>query len=320
MSFYTSQFLINTSHYVGGNKYEMKFSAGRSLVLDSESQIALSSISCYNSTFNIRSDWQNNKIIIFSNQFNLAANSLVSYSKGNSYTDPISGNVIAQKYIQFTIPDGYYDINSLELYFQNQFQNIGLYFASVNSESNYYFMECLTMPQRYKTSINLFPIPTALPSGFAMASNSCFTLPVAQSTLRLYFPSTTPYYEGIYGNLGRIFGFNARVILPLDGVTNVESINLSQICPRVSPISTYIVCCNLVQNNLVIPDNLLQQINLGSSLYGGIVPYTAFPQFVSCQSQNTSSIVVTLFDEYLQELQINDPQFSMVLSIKQRID
>jgi hypothetical protein len=64
----------------------------------------------------------------------------------------------------------------------------------------------------------------------------------------------------------------------------------------------------------------LQQINLGSSLYGGIVPYNQFPQYVSCQSQNTSSIVVTLFDEYLQELQINDPQFSMVLSIKQRID
>ena len=191
---------------------------------------------------------------------------------------------------------------------------MGFYLTSTDGQSNMYFVECLTNPQRYKAQINLYTIPTALPSGFVMPANTCFTLPTVKSAPGLYFPTVTENSK--YGNLGRIFGFSQGVVLPLNNDTSIDSDNLSQICPTVSPISTYVVCCNLVYNPLTVPSNVLNQLNLGNSKFGGTVPYNDFPQYVSCNPQQASSIIITLFDEYFQELELNDLQFSMILSIK----
>jgi hypothetical protein len=172
----------------------------------------------------------------------------------------------------------------------------------------------LTNPQRYKAQINLFRIPATLPTGFIMPANSCFTFPTQAQTVKLYFPSASANSK--YGNLGRIFGFKSGVIFPLDNIVTTDSDNLSQICPTVSPISTYVVCCNLVENSLTNPSDVLMQLNLGNSKFGGIVPYSDFPQYITCLPQNASSITITLLDENYNELEINDIQFSMVLSIK----
>lgn len=309
------QFLINTSHYVGNNTYRYNFPQGRKLDLNSKTEIALSSISIYNSTFNIKESWGNNKIVIFSNEFNLNATSLNYYeNKGSSYTDPVSGLVIATKYVQLSIPDGYWDISSIELFLQQQFELMGFYLVSADGQSNMFFVECLTNPQRYKTQINLFTIPEDLPYGFVMPPNPCFALPSQSSSASVYFPSVNSYSK--YGNLGKIFGFNSNVILPLNNDTTIESNNLSQVCPTVSPISTYIVCCNLVNNPLTVPSDVLMQLNLGSSKFGGIVPYNDYPEYIACEPQQASSIVITLYDENYNQLEINDPQFSMILSVK----
>jgi len=308
------QFLVNTSHYMGGNTYRYDFPQGRTLQLDSNAQIALTSISMFNSTFNIKESWNNNKLIIFSSQFNLTALTSAGFINGQTYTDPLTNLVISQRYVQITIPDGYFDIASIELYLQQQFQLMGFYFQSSDGQSNMYFMECLTNPQRYKAQINLFTIPTSLPSGFVMPSNSCFTLPTTKTSPRLYFPSVS--LNSKYGNLGRIFGFNQDTILPLSNNVNLDSDNLSQKCPTVSPITTYIVCCNLVDNSLTNPSDVLMQLNLGSSKFGGAVPFTDFPQYISCNPQQASSITITLFDEYFEALQHQDPQFSLILSVK----
>jgi hypothetical protein len=280
--------------------------------VDHTSEVALTSISTFNSTFNIKETWGNNKVVILSNQFNL----LAPYVKGTSYTDPISNITIALKYVQITLPDGYFDIPSIELYLQQQFQLMGFFLQSTDGQSNMYFVECLTNPQRYKAQVNLYTIPTALPSGFMMPSNSCFTLPGSKTAPKLYFPSSQNSSK--YGNMGKIFGFNQGQILPLSNDVTIDSDNLSQITPTVSPISTYVVCCNLVNNDLTIPSNVLMQLNLGSSKFGGIVAWTDYPQFISCEQQRASSITITFFDEYMNELEMSDTQFSMILSVKTR--
>jgi hypothetical protein len=313
----TSQYLINSSHYVPGSQcqYKLRFPQGRSLSLQGDSQVAITSISIYNSTFNIKEYWGNNKLIIFSPQFNLNAATLASYIKGTNYTDPISGFTKTGKWIQILIPDGYYDINSLELFLQQQFMLMGFYFVSSDGLSNYYFVEALTNPQAYKCQISLFTIPSSLPSGFLMPSNSCFTLPSSGQTIQLYFPSVASN-NLIYGNLGTIFGFNQGVVLPLNNIVTADSINLSTITPKVSPISTYIIGCSIVQNDVSIPPDVLTQLNLGNSKFGGIIPYSDYPIYTSCLAQQCSTITITLYDEFYMPLQLNDSQFSMILSIK----
>lgn len=314
----TSQFLINSSHYKGGNRYIYTLPQGKSIKLTNNHSVAVSSCSIYNSTFNIKSSWSNNKMVILSNQLNLSAIPASFKNKGNSYTDPISGITINQKYVEIEVLDGYWDIPSLDAYFQQQCQLMGLYLASTDGGSNYYFLEALTNAQLYSCQVNLYLIPSSLPTGYVLPSGACFTLPSTASTLQIYFPSAPNNSK--YGNLGRIFGFKPDVTLPLSpNTTSADSQNLSQQTPVVSPISTYLLACNLVKNDYAIPDDILLQLNLGSSKFGGIVPYNDYPQYVTCQNQMASSIVITLYDESYNALEINDSQFSLVLSIKEEL-
>jgi len=316
----TNQFLINTSHFISGNRYRYSFPNGSTLRLDNNSEIALTSCSLYNSTFNIKASWGNNKFIILSN--NLVLGSIpVGYRNGNTYTDPLTARVLPQKFIEIVIPDGYYDITSLDEFMQNTFLNIGFYLQATNGLSNLFFVEFLTNPQRYSTQINLFLIPTSLPTGFVMPSNSCFTLSSGTAkTPFFYFPNYS--FDSVYGGLNDIFGFSSGVCLPDFPITNVnnnitESENLSTKCPRVSPISTYIIGCNLVNNNLTIPGDLLTQLNLSGSLFGGIIKYSDTPNFITCQNVSTQYIEIYLMDEYLRPLELIDPQLSLIITWKQ---
>jgi hypothetical protein len=311
-----TQFLINTSHYVGSNVY--RFNLPSVLKLDGNSEIALTSCSLYNSTFNIKASWKNNKFVILTNSLNLSAIP-AGYNKGNSYTDPITASTIAQKFVEIVIPDGYYDISSLDEYLQNQCQTIGFYLQSTNGLSNLYFIEFLTNPQRYSTQINLFFIPLSLPTGFIMPSNSCFTLSSGSAkTAYFYFPTAST--NSVYGGLSDIFGFNSGTCLPTFNNNTTETENLSVKCPKVSPITTYIIACNLIYNPLTIPNNLMTQINLGGSLFGGIIKYTDYPNFISCRTTSTQYIQIELYDENLNPLEINDVQMSLILTWKQYIN
>lgn len=309
-----SQFLINTSHYQGGNTFKYKLPQGRYLKLTNNHSIAVSSCSIYNSSFNIRSAWGNNSIVIFSNKLNIGAiPTSATLKAGNSYTDPISGVTINKTYVQILIEDGYYDVPSLDAYFQHKCQLIGLYLQASDGSSNSYFFECVTAPQRYACLVNLFFLPAVLPSGYLLPSNACFNLGGSNETLQVYFPASNTDYK----NLGNILGFKPDTILGENIL--VESQNLSSQTPMVSPITTYLISCNLVKNEYAIPDDLILQLSLSSSKFGGIIPYTDQPVYVTCQNQQTQTIVISLYDEYGNPLEIKDSQMSFVLSIKEDI-
>lgn len=313
-----SQFLINSSHYQGSNVYKYTLPQGRYLTLTNNHSVAVSSCSIYNSTFNIRKEWNNNKVVLLFEGFNQNAveeDDTIKYF--STYTDDVTGVVLGTKCVEITILDGYYDVVSLDAYLQNICERLGLYLQSTNGGQNMFFIQALTNPQRYKCQINLFTIPNTLPTGYMLPSNASFSLPSQASTLQVYFP--TVYNNSKYGNLGTIFGFKSGVMLPLSGDITTDSANLSQVTPVVSPISTYLLACNLVKNEYAIPNDVLLQLNLGSSKFGGIVPYNDQPIYVTCQNQQTQSIVITLYDENYNALDINDAQFSLVLSIKEDI-
>lgn len=315
----TTQFILNSSHYFGNNVFKYTLPQGRSIRITNNHSVAVSSCSIYNSTFNIKASWGNNRILLFSEKLILANIPTSSEIRcGNSYTDPVSGLVIAKKYVEFLINDGYWDIPSLDAYFQNKCQLIGLYLQTTDNSSNSYFFEAITNPQRYSCQINCFLIPSAAaPTGYLVPSNACYSLDGVASSLQVYFPSVSDNSK--YGSLGRIFGFKKGVTLPLDNNILIESQNLSQVTPVVSPVTTYLIGCNLVNNEYSIPSDVILQLNLGDSKFGGIVKYDQQLVYVTCQPQQASSIVITLYDENFNPLEIQDSQFSLVLSIKEEI-
>jgi hypothetical protein len=318
----TTQFLINTEHYQAGtNQYVYRLPQGKAFQLTNNHSVAVSSCSIYNSSFNIKSNWHNNRIVLLSDKLNIGSITATSNIKtGATYTDPVSGISIAKPYVEFIIDDGYYDVPALDAWIQSRCIIIGLYLKTTDNSGYSYFLECLTNPQKYACQLNLYHMPENLPSGYLMPSNACFSLGSPSSTLQVYFPNPPIYSDKLkYGNLGTIFGFKAQTVLPLSGNISLESQNLSNATPKVSPITSYILGCNLVKNNHAIPDDILLQLNLGSSRYGGIVQYNDFPVYVTCQNQMCSSIVISLYDERYNPLDIIDSQFSLVLSIREEI-
>jgi len=314
------QFIINQSHHQYGNVYKLNLPKG--LVLTSNHEVCLSSCSFFNSSFNIMSKWGNNKIIILSDNFVLANISLndTLTNKGNTYTDPVNQKVLNRNFIEITFKDGYYDIPSVETFLQNIYQYIGFYLESTDEQSNMYFTEFLTNPQLYKAQINIAPIPSVLPANFQMPTNSCFTLGVSNSTPYVYFPASSSNSK--YGGIHDIFGFNNQC-LPSTPDNNrlinptITSENLSVKTPKVSPITCYVIGCSAVRNNLFNPSDILAQLSLGQSKFGGIIPYNDYPIFITCEGQNTNAITITLYDEYFQELEFQDKQMNIVLTIKE---
>jgi hypothetical protein len=314
-----SNFLINSSNYRQGSSNQFRYVPKKTLPITNNHSIAINSCSIYNSFFNIKASWGNNKIILLSDKL-ITANVPLStgVAVGTNYTDPISGVTINKPYISLTLPDGYFDIQSIDDWLQNRCQLIGLYLQSSDGSSNSYFIEALTNPQVYKCQINLYLLPqTAPPSGYLVPNGACFSLTGVPSTLQVYFPSVASSSK--YGNLGRIFGFVPETILPLSNNILAKSDNISVVTPVVSPITTVLIGCNLVQNEYSNPEDILTQLNLGDSKFGGIIKYDQQPIYVTCQPQQASYIQISLYDEYMTPLDMNDTQVSIVLSIKEEL-
>jgi len=314
------QFIINTSHHINGNVYRLHLPKG--IVLTNKHDVCLSSCSFFNSSFNIRSGWGNNKLIIMSENFNLdnIQTSILITGKGTVYTDQVNNTTFNRNYIEITIPDGYYDIPSIENFLQNAYQLIGFYLESTDEQSNMYFTEVLTNPQLYKAQINIATIPSVLPTNFQMPSNSCFTLGVSNASPYIYFPASR---SNQYGGIHDIFGFNSQC-LPSAPNNSDRTINptvgsetKSVKCPKVSPITCYVIGCSIVKNDLFNPSDTLAQLSLGLSKFGGIIPFNDYPIFITCENQSTQNITITLYDEYLNALEFEDKQMSMVITIKE---
>jgi len=314
------QFIINTSHHLYGNVYRLNIPKG--IILTSNHEVCLSSCSFFNSSFNMMAKWGNNKIIILSDNFNLNSitlNSTVT-NKGTVYTDPRNNTVIYRNFIEITFKDGYYDIPSIENYLQNAYQLIGFLLESTDAQSNMFFTEFITNPQLYKAQINIAPIPSVLPTDFQLPSNACFSLGASDSSPYIYFPAGL---TSSYGGINDIFGFNNQCLpsTPNNENRNINTTtateNLSIKTPKVSPITCYVVGCSIVRNDLFNPSDILAQLSLGQSKFGGIIPYSDYPIFITCENQNTKNITIHLYDEYLNELEFQDKQMSLVLTIKE---
>lgn len=312
----TVHFLINSSHHRGNNKYV--YNLRTPLRISDSDSVALISASFFNCIYNIKSSWGNNRLVILSDCLNINAPSLTQTfikGKGESYTDPNTLETINKKYIIIDLDDGYYGIDELNLYFENIMQQIGFYLNSTSEQTTImHFIQAITNPTKYGVQVNLYTIPNEMPFNFEYPSHSCFTLPNTSETISIYFPDKLPFSK--YGSLSNIFGFNPATLLPLNNIITQDSYNLSTITPKVSPVTSYVICCNLINNDFSNPSNILGQLSLGDTKFGGIAKYENNPEYVTTSAITSTYIEITLFDELFNPLELLDNQMSIILGIK----
>ena len=241
-------------------------------------KLSLSSFSIYNSTYNVTSDLKNNSFSV---------------------------NWLGVNYA-FIIPDGYYSISDINFYIQQQCLINNLYMTKNSGSQNIYFIEVTTNSVRYKAQINLYTIPTSVRASqlsYVKPANASWDFPTV---------STTPQLTLSEG-LGKILGMKQQIVF--NSSTDDKSY-LSDTYPRLSPVFTYLLTCNLLSSAYNSVPTIFAQIPITASFGALITKETGQFQEINIREGNYSEIIIQLWDQEYNPLKINDPDMSIVMILE----
>lgn len=290
--------ILNSSNIVEGTNnsvlsYEF---AGGNVNLRKGQKVALASLQMYYSTFNITLANRNNSF---------------SYVWVNGTT------------YQVVIPDGFYDIPALNNYLhfvmvQNK------HYLETSTGDYVYLMTLGVNPVRYAVELNCFGISVAVAAAntWTLPAGATWVLPNNFIVPELVVPSS------LTSNFGLVIGFasgnypNAVIagVPPAQTQTPAYTTDqqfLSTIVPQVTPLSSFILTCSLINNNYAVPNNLIYsfapQGTIGEQ-------FTVAPNqlvFIDVLEAQYSRFQVSFIDQNFRPVSIQDPNMIIQLIISE---
>ena len=274
--------ILNSSNYVqgSGNQFSIQFPSVTKFNFGDK--IGVAGIAIYNSVFNITASRGNNKISIIWNG-----------ATPQTYT--------------FTFPDGYYSANDMNAFVQQQCILNNLYMTTNNGSTYVYFVEITTNAVRYAISLNAYTLPTtaqATSLGYALPSGASWSLPTSAQTPQITINSA----------FGQLVGQNAGTYPSTVSATSVQIV--SAFTPIISPVDSYILCCNLINSRMTNPTDLLYALPISASL-GQLINVQPAQFLMNSIDPNTySNITISLYDQLFNKLQIQDKDVVITLCIE----
>lgn len=273
--------VLNSTNVVSGSnnsKYRFRFASTTSFQND---QIALSNINIYFSWFNITTQYNNNFF------------QYIWTDGGGGYTYDV------------LIPDGAYEISTLNAYFQFIMVQNGHYL--VDDQKNFvYYAEIVLNPTFYAVEIKTYPLPTALPTGWTNPAGVMF--PTVASTPQVIVPAT---------NIRTLLGFDAGTYP--SAVQSTAYNVLSQNTPQVATVQSVILLCSLLNNTLTNPNTFLYSIAPSNTQFGQLIS-VAVPEliFTDIVSGSYDSFEITLVDQNYVPLVVKDNNLIIQLVVRKR--
>ena len=240
--------------------------------------IALQSVYQYFSIFNVTSDYGNNSFSYV-------------WVDGIEYT--------------ITIPDGYYEISDLNSYFQS-IMIVNTHYMTNSAGQFIYFLEFIVNTSRYAVQINSYPLDTTIQStnGYILPTGATWSVP-ATSTLSQFNVNTSGF--------GEVLGYEIGSY-PTTQVGSTTSSFLSSKAPQITPYSSILVSCNLVNNRAVIPSNILSSYTpLGTSIGSLFTFEPNYLQFADVDDGQYTQLVLELRDQLSRSIVIRDPNMLITL-------
>ena len=286
--------ILNTANIVPdgqNNKLVYKFPNS---ILFKDNSIAVSQVSMYYSWFNITAELQNNTF---------------SYTWTNG-TTTTTYNIV--------IPDGLYEIADLNAFLQFTFIANNQYLVDANGRYVYY-AEFILNPTAYAVQINTYLVPTTLPVGYTNPSGMVFPTTT-------FNPSIT-----LPANLNAIFGFTAGYTTPNNiGNSYVPPLNQTKIkkngagtismlstqAPDVQPNPSIYISVSNINNPYALPSSIIYTI-VPTGAVGTLITDKP-PQFIwnKMIDGTYNELRLTFLGSNLQPIPLNDPQMTIMLTIK----
>lgn len=224
-------------------------------------RICLSHVTIPYSWFNISEQWSNKQFIF-------------GWTSGSTFTP-----------VTITIPTGFYSTSNLNEFLQQYMISIGAYL--INATGQYVFYAAIVQNQTYYANqLILTLVPTSLPSGFTAPSGFA-GFPTTSQTPQIAFPASN--------SVGSNLGFAPSSSYG-PSVTNISQ--LSTQTPLATNVNSLIIHCNLVNNPVTMPSDIMDSIPIIDTAFGANINYTSsFARYVSITDGTYNSLLITITDE-----------------------
>lgn len=242
-------------------------------------RIAISNITMYYSWDNINITYQNNT---FSYQWT-AGGVTTTY------------NVV--------IPDGLYEVKDLNNFLQFTFIANGHYLVDSAGE-NVYYAEFIVNPTRYAIQINTFPVPTALPLGWANPAGLVF--PLVTFNPDIIIPA----------KFNEILGFAVGFSTGLNAGAGTNQSFLSSTAPQVQPNSSLFLSLSGIDNKYSSPSSIIYSLAPSVGIGELIVEKPAEFNWNKLLAGTYSQLRLQLISNTFQPITIRDPQMTIVMIIE----
>lgn len=201
-----------------------------------------------------------------------------------------------------TLPDGFYSISDINDYMEQFAITNGLYL--INSGSNVYYFSIYTNQQYYKNQMVFYPVPTSLPTGYTAPSNF------------VGFPATQtcPQFVVLNNNFVTYSGFIAGTY----GGGSVNINYLSQNVPVGSNINSLLVRCNLIDNGVGFPSDILDVIQINSTFGSNINYEPTFQKWVKMKPGTYNNLILEFVDQNGNPMTILDKNLTISLLLKNK--
>jgi hypothetical protein len=157
-------------------------------------------------------------------------------------------------------------------------------------------------------------VPTTLPTGYTQPPTGFWS---ATGGNGLPTVSTSPYVVFPASNsVGSVLGFSAGQYPTAPYTTNQSS--LSNITPVGSTVNGIVMRCNIVDNNIVMPSDILDACPINATFGSNITYNPTFPKWIAVKNGTYNSLTITFQDQNLNTININDPNLLLSLLIRKK--
>ena len=284
-------------------------------------------------TNNLVQDGQNNKMVykfpnsvVFKNN-SIAVSSITMYYSWNSISASQNNNIFTYTWTAggttttytMTIPDGTYNVDDLNAFMQFQMIQNNTYLID-DTGTNVYYAELLLNVPRYAVELSTFLVPTTLPTGWSTPSGFP-GLPTTTQNIVVSFP---PFFNEIVGYVPG-FTSDANVsnsfVPPLGSqyvskLANGTISYVSTMAPNVQPNSSVYVAISNINNPYSIPSSIIYAIVPTVAVGSLIVERPPQLTWNKMIDGNYNQLTLSFLNQDYQQIQIKDPNMTLLLAIK----
>lgn len=224
------------------------------------------------------------------------------------------------------IPDGYYSVADLQefivatMYGRKHY----IYFksATASSSTDYYYITLEENATAYAIQISCLAMP--LPSSIVSSGENGYQNPSIGQT-GLYPEWVVPselnsnrcpkVIINSTNNFGDLLGFSSGVYPPDE--ETLDTAILSDLVPQMTPVSSVLITCNLVDNVLSDPNNVIYSFSGTGLSYGSQIQLRPnFLQYYQIKPSMYNFIEIKFYDQDYTLMSLKDPDILITLAIK----